>query len=225
MKGIFITGTDTNVGKTWVGAHLISALRDKNTNLVLRKPIESGWDENNVESTDAWLLAKAANQVESLNDICPNRFSRPVSPVRAAALEGKKLSIDTVKTQCLKGMEAGSFLYVEGAGGFYSPLCADGLNADLVKALDLPVLLVAENRLGCINQVLLNVGAIKQQGLKLKAVVLNDISGDNESHDMSNAEDLAELLDCPIMTTEFNQAPTGAFEQLASLISELPTRV
>lgn len=219
MKGIFITGTDTNVGKTWVGAHLISALCDKKVNLVLRKPIESGWDENRVENTDAWLLANAANQLDELSDICPNRFSRPISPVRAAALEGKKLFIEAVKNQCVTGVEADSFLYVEGAGGFYSPLCADGLNADLANALGLSVLLVVENRLGCINQVLLNVEAIKYRGLELKAVVLNDISGDNKSHDMNNAEDLAELLDCPIITTQLNQIPADAFEQLALLIS------
>ena len=218
MKGIFITGTDTNVGKTWVGAHLISALCDKKINILLRKPIESGWDENNVENTDAWLLANAANQVDCLNDICPNRFSRPISPVRAAAHEGQKLSIEAVKNQCKNGVGADSFLYVEGAGGFYSPLCADGLNADLAKALGLPILVVAENRLGCINQVLLTVEAIKQRGLKLKAVVLNDISGDNESHDMNNAEDLAGMLDCPIITTHFNQTSTDAFEKLALLI-------
>ncbi len=219
MNGIFITGTDTNVGKTWVGAHLILALCDKKINLVLRKPVESGWDENNVENTDAWHLANAANQLNKLNDICPNRFSRPISPVRAAALEGKKLSIEAVKNQCVTGVGADNFLYVEGAGGFYSPLCADGLNADLANALYLPLLLVAENRLGCINQVLLNVEAIKHQGLELKAVVLNDTSGDNKPHDMNNAEDLTKLLDCPIITTEFNQAPTNAFEKLALLIS------
>lgn len=149
----------------------------------------------------------------------PNRFSRPISPVRAAALEDKKLSIEAVTNQCLTGVGADSFLYVEGAGGFYSPLCADGLNADLANALDLPILLVAENRLGCINQVLLNIEAVKQRGLKLKAVVLNDISGNNKSYDMNNAEDLAELLDCPIITTWHNQTPTDAFEKLALLIS------
>lgn len=219
MNGIFITGTDTNVGKTWVGAHLISALSDKKTNLVLRKPIESGWDENNVENTDAYILAKVANQLDKLNNICPNRFSRPISPVRAAALEGKKLSIEEVRNQCVTEVEADSFLYVEGAGGFYSPLCADGLNADLANALGLPLLLVAENRLGCINQVLLNVEAIKHRGLELKAVVLNNISGDNASNEMNNAEELADMLDCPIFTTEFNQTPTNVFEKLASLIN------
>jgi len=219
MNGIFITGTDTNVGKTWVGAHLISALCDRKINLVLRKPVESGWDDNNVENTDAYILAKAANQLDKLNDICPNRFSRPISPVRAAALEGKKLSIEAVKSQCVNGVEADQFIYVEGAGGFYSPLCADGLNADLASALNLPLLLVAENRLGCINQVLLNVEAIKHRGLELKAVVLNNISGDNKSHDMNNAEDLAGLLDCPIITTQHNQTSTDAFEKLVLLAS------
>ena len=219
MNGIFVTGTDTNVGKTWVGAHLISALCDQGNNIALRKPIESGWDESSVEKTDAYILAKAASQLDDLNNICPNRFSRPISPVRAATLEGKTLSIETVKNQCIIGVEANDFLYVEGAGGFYSPLCVDGLNADLANALDLPILLVAENRLGCINQVLLNVEAIKQRGLKLKAVVLNDISGDDPSHEMNNAEDLSDMLDCPIFTTHLNQTSINDFVKLALLIS------
>lgn len=218
MNGIFITGTDTNVGKTWVGIHLISALLDRKIELVLRKPVESGCDETNIENTDTYLLAKAANQLKNLNNICPNHFIRPISPVRAAKLEGVELTIATLKEQCVVEVGPDNFLYIEGAGGFYSPLCSDGLNADLAEALALPIVLVAENRLGCINQVLLNVEAINKRGLELKAVVLNKLSDDKDCRDMDNEGDLVGLLDCPIITTPFNKT-TDAFNKLALLIS------
>jgi len=218
MNGIFITGTDTDVGKTWVGQHLISALGQNKMNVIPRKPVESGWDDDNIESTDAWKLAQAANQLAALDIICPNRFSHAISPARAAALEGKSLTIEMLKKQCLDGIKQDSFLYVEGAGGFYSPLCNNGLNADLATALALPVLLVAENRLGCINQVLLNVEAFKKSGIALKAIVLNDVSGDKLG-EMNNSNDLKDMLDYPIFTTQYKQASSDTFEKLAQLVS------
>ncbi len=219
MNGIFVTGTDTNIGKTWLGQHLILALRKNNVDVIPRKPIESGWDDENIESSDAWLLAQAADQIASLESICPNRFSRPLSPVRAAELEGKKLLISTVADQCLNNITEDDFLYVEGAGGFYSPLCADGLNADLASTLGLPILLVAENRLGCINQVLLNIDAIESKGLVLKAIVLNTLSADQSANEMDNLEDLKQLISYPIITTQYNQTTINSFEKIASLIS------
>jgi len=219
MNGIFITGTDTNVGKTWVGVHLISALVDQKLNIVLRKPVESGWDESNVENTDAYLLAKAAQQLDKLNTICPNHFKLPISPVRAAMHEGVQLTLTALKEQCVNGFRENDFVYVEGAGGFYSPLCSDGLNADLASFLDLPILLVVENRLGCINQTLLNVEAIEQRGLELKAIVLNNISVTDKSLEMDNAKDLARLLNYPIIEIPFNNKSTYTFKELALLIS------
>ncbi len=227
MKGIFVTGTDTNVGKTWVGQHLISALCKHGLDVIPRKPIESGWDKNNEENSDAWILANAANKLDSLDEICPNRFSQPISPVRAAMLEERTLSIATIKEQCTpphfymidSSNENNSFLYVEGAGGFYSPLCADGLNADLANALALPIILVAENRLGCINQVLLSVEAIKQRGLNLKAIVLNDVVKQNqENKDMDNQADLRGLLDYPIVSISHKQSNKSVFDDLAFLV-------
>jgi len=243
MKGLFVTGTDTNVGKTWVGQHLIPALCKKGIEVIPRKPIESGWDEDNEENSDAWKLANAANQLDQLDNVCPNRFSHPISPVRAAAIEGVTLSIAKIKDQCINNMieeysqntpphfymtasnnNKNTFLYVEGAGGFYSPLCADGLNADLACALELPVLLIAENRLGCINQVLLTVEAIKRRGLVLSAIVLNDTSNKRDSADfnseMNNHKDLLGMVSCPIVSIQHNQNKS-AFDNLALLILEL----
>lgn len=222
MNGLFVTGTDTNIGKTWIGSHLISALCRKGIDVIPRKPVESGWTED-ITLTDAWLLASSAKKLNCLDDICPNRFSHPLSPVRAATIEGIKLSINTLKEQCLNQANRESFLFVEGAGGFYSPLCFDGLNADLASVLKLPILLIAENRLGCINQVLLNVEAIKNRGLLLKAIVINSLPVDkrainNRPENMNNMEDLLDLVDCPVISIMDNEESHEPFNKLASLI-------
>jgi dethiobiotin synthetase len=199
LKGIFITGTDTGVGKTWFGERLIQYLKQHRISVTPRKPVESGWLHDDVENTDAGRLAIAANQLEQLDLICPNHFKAAISPVRAAQLEGQALTIEQIKQQCLN-INNTDFLHVEGAGGFYSPLASDGLNADLAQALGLPVILVAEDRLGCINQILLSLEAIKYRQLKVLCVFLNQINT-NEDGAMNNQEDLAQLSDIPVYTS------------------------
>lgn len=199
MKGIFITGTDTDVGKTWFGERLIQYLRQNNISVTPRKPIESGWLHNEINKTDAGRLAIAANQLEQLDQICPNRFKAAISPVRAAQLEGQSLTIEQLKQQCLN-INNNDFLHIEGAGGFYSPLASDGLNADLAQALNLPIILVAEDRLGCINQVLLTLEAIKHRQLDVLCVFLNQKITNQEAA-MNNQEDLAVLSDVPVYTS------------------------
>ena len=195
-KGIFITGTDTDVGKTWFGCQLINYLQQQGIDIAPRKPVESGWPDNihHIKQTDAWKLATAANKQHQLDLICPNRFKAPVSPTRAARLELHKLSLMQLKQQCLAKLQAEQLLYIEGAGGFYSPLCEDGLNADLCTALQLGVILVAEDKLGCISQVLLTVEAIKRRRLQLIAVVLNQRSINQLETQQNNLEDLKEYL-------------------------------
>ena len=99
-----------------------------------------------------------------------------MSPEKAAALVGQSLTLDNVVTVCRQGVSDNDFLLVEGAGGFYSPLASGVLNADLAVALSLPVLLIVPDRLGAINQALLAVEAIKNRGLTLAAVILNEVS-------------------------------------------------
>ena len=207
MKGIFVTGTDTDVGKTWVGCLLIKALLAKGINVHPRKPAESGWPEDaeKLIQTDAWQLANAANQTDQLSTICPNRFPAPLSPVRAARLVNRPLYLNTVKKQCTDKLQPNDFLYVEGAGGFYSPLVEDGLNADLASQLQLPIILVANNRLGCINHVLMSHEVIKQRNLNLLAVVLNQVEEIDHNTAMNNQEDLQEYLTQPVFSLSHKQ--------------------
>jgi dethiobiotin synthetase len=203
MQGVFITGTGTEVGKTFVATDIASQLNQRNITVIPKKPIESGCIRQGDEliPQDALALKKAANYQGPLSDVCPYRFEPPISPVRAAHLANKILTTEQLFNICLQGSEEG-FLLVEGAGGFYSPLAENGLNADLAVALQLPVLLVADDKLGVLSQVLLNAEAIQMRGLHLAGVVLNN--PDNNSNEyMDNTADLRERLGSPVFTSPF----------------------
>ena len=203
MQGVFITGTSTEVGKTHTGVLLCKELVKHGITVIPRKPIESGCTRAGDElvPNDATALKQAASYAGSVNEVCPFRFEPAISPVRAALLAHCELNIEQLVSSCLEAGEKG-FLVVEGAGGFYSPLTENGLNADLASALQLPVLLVAEDKLGVINQVLLSAEAIKLRGLNLIGVVLNETDKDKPAH-MDNAADLRELLDYPVFSQSY----------------------
>ncbi len=224
MQGVFITGTSTEVGKTFIGVAIATALTQRNIKVIPRKPIESGCTRNDDEliPQDAAALKEAANYQGPLSEVCPYRFEPPVSPVRAAHLADKVLTTEQLVNICLEGSEQG-FLLVEGAGGFYSPLAENGLNADLAVALQLPVLLVADDRLGVLSQVLLNVEAIKMRGLPLAGVVLNQLNGDLNDH-MDNSADLRERLDCPLFTMPYSKEPVCREADALIDALELPSK-
>ncbi|BBP42678.1 dethiobiotin synthase [Thiosulfativibrio zosterae] len=190
--GFFITGTDTDSGKTYVTCQIAEFLRQNCPGLVIfgRKPIASGailLADGTLRSEDAFLIQQACGAHESLEMVCPYVFEPPISPARAIAQSEQNILLPDL----LKACEADGFRLVEGAGGFYSPLTPDGLNADLAKALGLPLILVVGNRLGCINQALLSITAIENSGLQIAAVLVNQITPDA---DTDNYQDLQALL-------------------------------
>ncbi len=206
-KGLFITGTDTDVGKTYIGAQIVAQLYKRGVDVVPRKPIESGCEliDGILHPSDATQYYEAIKNKHPLSEICPYRFEPPISPQRAARLVNQPISVQQTKQACLNKINENNFLIAEGAGGFYSPLCEGGLNADLAESLELPVLLVANDQLGCINHILLTVEAIQNRKLKLTAIVLN---GKNLSHDeaMNNKEDLESLVNEPIFIASKDEA-------------------
>lgn len=222
-----MTGTDTNVGKTWVGSKLVAELQRLNVNIQARKPVESGWPTStDLSETDAWKLANATGKQDSIGTVCPNRFTAAISPDRAAMLEGQSITLQQLERDCLKEINELDFLYVEGAGGFYSPICSDGLNADLAVILGLPVLLVVESRLGCINQTLLNVEAIAKKGLNLRAIVLNEPKENSIKKQlekkveeaMDNFSDIQKRVDCEVIVFKYDQSNSDSIKRLAQLV-------
>ena len=179
LRGLFITGTDTEVGKTQIGAALAAVLsRELATcgrTLRVRKPVESAATRTSdgLLAADANTLKLAAGSTEPLASICRYPLAAVASPQRAAALEGKSYRLEQLHHACTASVASDDFLLVEGAGGLLSPLCEDGLNADLAQRLALPVLLVVADRLGCINHTLLTLEALAARQLAVQAVVLN----------------------------------------------------
>ncbi len=209
-QGLFITGTDTDVGKTYIGAQIAAALHQLSIKVQPRKPIESGCQliDETFHPDDASRYFQAVNESISLDDICPYRFEPPISPQRAAKLVNQPISVEQVHQACMHNVGDDDFLLVEGAGGFYSPLCEDGLNADIAEALQLPVLLVANDQLGCINHILLTKEAIEKRELQVSAIVLN---AKNQTHDaaMNNAEDLKTLVEVQVFRVGKDEKLSG----------------
>lgn len=236
-RGLFVTGTGTGVGKTQIAAALAQLLAERGLTVRPRKPVESGCrpEGGRLMPGDARTLQAASRTDEALERICPYPLEPPLSPERAASLAGLRVGLDDLKTACLNGVAETDFLLVEGAGGFYSPLAPGALNADLAAALPLPVLLVADDRLGAINHALLTVEAIKRRGLALVGVVLNQVDPAGDPR-MDNPSDLSRWLGRPVIVTgrfEAGDANSGwmmlrpALAPLADLLAKgfRPARV
>ncbi len=198
QRGLFITGTDTGVGKTFIAVRLLYFFTRKGIQIVPRKPVESGCAPMGDQqiAQDALAMQEAIGPGCDLDQICPYPLERPLSPERAAALEGRDLDLQKLYDACQ--IPPGRIALIEGAGGFYSPLTADGLNADLAQRLELPVLLVTADRLGCINHVLLTVEAIASRGLRLAAIALNRLTPGHQPG-MDNLGDLRKRVDCTVV--------------------------
>jgi len=206
-RGLFVTGTDTGVGKTRISANIALHLNQRGLVVRPRKPVESGClrGETDLIPSDAATLQVAAGSDELLAHICPYRFESALSPERAATLAGQSLTLGDITAVCRQGVADSDFLLVEGAGGFYSPLASGVLNADLAVALSLPVLLIAPDRLGVISQTLLAVEAIKRRGLTLAAVILNKVTADIDPQ-MNNATELSRWLGELVLATGYCKA-------------------
>jgi dethiobiotin synthetase len=227
MKTLFISGNDTDVGKTHVGVSLVTALVQRGYQCVPRKPIESGCKETTegLHPADASAYFEACQKTTPLSEICPLRYVPAISPERAIRLAKQSISVQQLVELCRpNNTEAFDYLIVEGAGGLYSPLCTDGLNADLAQALEAAVILVINDRLGCINQTLLCLEALKARNLTPVAIVLNQCQA-SADRDMDNFEDLKLILSLPLIAFPHADVhpdeKNHAIDQLVNLIEKL----
>ena len=181
-KGFFVTGTDTEVGKTHVSCLLLKQYAAQGLKVIGMKPIAAGCELVNGEwgNEDVQKLIAASNVTAPLDLINPYRFKEPIAPHLAAEKVGVTIEIETIVSAFKQLQTMADVVIVEGAGGFLVPLNTKANMADLAIALGLPTILVVGLRLGCINHSLLTVEAIKARGLALHGWVANHIDVEME---------------------------------------------
>ncbi|MED1784333.1 dethiobiotin synthase [Brevibacillus fortis] len=170
--GLFVTGTDTGVGKTVVTAGIASVLRETGVNIGVWKPVQSGARAHD-ENSDARHLRSWSGVPDSCEEIAPLCFEAPLTPLLAAEAEGKSLTVEEVIAAGRPLMERYPALLVEGAGGLIVPLTRTETMADLAVRLNLPMLIVARAGLGTINHTLLSVWYARELGIEVVGVILN----------------------------------------------------
>ncbi len=213
VSGYFITGSDTDVGNTYIACQIVGQLRTAGFTLETRKPAESGCEPapgGGLLTHDAAALQRANANRESIERIAPYRFRAALAPQRAARLEGRSVQMRDLIDACARD-DAGHCLIVEGAGGFYSPLAQDGLNADLAEALQLAVIIVVNDRIGAVNQTLMTQQAVTSRHLRVAAIIFNQVSPMTDN-DMDNAADLQAWCDLPVFRCEHGQHLPLLFE-------------
>ncbi|MBL4762282.1 MAG: dethiobiotin synthase, partial [Gammaproteobacteria bacterium] len=205
--------------KTYVTSLLIAALTAQGQRVAARKPVESGCEniKGELSPADASKLSNAAGDWEPLADICSYRFAANLAPDQAARLAGQSLTQEQIISACTN-THGSDFICIEGAGGFYSPIAENTLNADLATALKHPIVLVAEDRLGTINQVLLSTEAIAKKGLALSAIFLNQ-QQENADIPINNASVIRQYLDTPIYIIKHAATELNAHPYIETLIN------
>lgn len=210
MKKLLITGTDTNVGKTWITCLLLRQLRSRGIRTGAYKPVCSGAEQQR-DGSCSWVdvdrLVEALGVTTEHDRVCPQRFQAAVAPNVAARKEHRVVDDDRLRSGVAAWQERCDYLVIEGAGGLMCPLSDKSTVLDFAEALSVPILIVAANRLGVINHTLLTVAAAQNRDLVIAGIVLNDSDGQTVSDDPSadsNAAQLSQWLpDVPLFRCGF----------------------
>lgn len=171
--GLFVTGTDTDVGKTAVAVAIVRSLVAGGLRVGVYKPVASGVDAARPEASDPWRLWEAAGRPRSVTDVCPQVFAAALSPPRAAAVAGRHVDEALLRAGYDSWRAASDLVVVEGAGSLFSPIGPRSLNLDLARDLALPLVLVDAARLGAIGRSLMAARAATAEGLRIAAVILS----------------------------------------------------
>ncbi len=198
--GLFITGTDTDVGKTTVALGLIAALREKGLRVGVMKPVSAGCEQTSdgLRNEDAVLLMQQASVDLPYEIVNPYAFEPAVAPHIAAAEAGITIDIELIRECYLKIAEEVEVVIVEGAGGWLVPINENETMADVVKNLSLDVITVVGIRLGCLNHALLTSQSIASSGLNHRGWIANHLSASTESA-AENINTLRARIQAPLL--------------------------
>ena len=212
-KYLFLTGTNTDVGKTFIGTKLIKYL-NKKYNYLAFKPIETGCRKKGSKliPADSSKYHSILSKVMTLDALNPFRFVPPVSPFLAIQRARKKVFIKDYFEK-LKMISKDAPVLLEGAGGAFSPLALDGLNIDLMKMIKSINILIIKDELGCISSAISNVLAFEKYKVRLDLLVLNT----QKKNDMDNLKEIKKYTDIPIV----NYAMPSDIKTIQNKISKI----
>ncbi len=188
-KGLFITGTGTDLGKTYIAGLIVKKLADAKQSAAYYKAAMSGNDrraDGSLIPGDALFVQKTAGISQPLEEMCPYVYEHAYSPHLASRIEGHPVQMDVVKAGYYKACSAYDFVTMEGSGGILCPICFDEAKIqleDVIKELHLPSILIADAGLGTINSVVLTVEYMKAKNLPVKGIIYNHYHGNDVMED------------------------------------------
>ncbi|NOY65153.1 MAG: dethiobiotin synthase [Nitrospirae bacterium] len=200
-RGIFITGTDTGVGKTVIAGALVRVLKRKGLKVGVMKPVETGCAREGdvLIPSDGEFLKYMADLDISINEITPYRFETPVAPLVASEIEGVYISPEKILEVYKSLTRKFDFVVVEGVGGLMVPIRDDLFVVDLVSYMGIPLIIVSVNKLGTINHTFLTVDAARSKGVDIKGLIVNEIRQSNDVSVDSNISVIKRLIDVPVV--------------------------
>lgn len=198
--GVFVTGTDTGVGKTAVAAGLLEVLTERGVDARALKPVETGWPPEADWPRDAACLAHAAAREDiDREDVCPIAYEEPLAPSVAARRAGETIDLARLDEAVDQARAESELVLIEGAGGLLVPVTEQATMADLAARWQLPVLIVARSGLGTLNHTALTVHAARAHGLDVLGLVLNRWPEDPDTATRTNPAELERLTEVPVL--------------------------
>ncbi|MGQ0792825.1 MAG: dethiobiotin synthase [Deltaproteobacteria bacterium] len=197
MKGIFVTGTDTGVGKTVASAALAWTLKCAGRRVAPMKPAQTGIASG--DALDIEFIQRVLGADYPLNLVCPYRFAHPLAPSVAAALEGAQIDLEIIKSAYHSLASAYDTVVVEGAGGLLAPLWGDYLMADLASDLNLPLVIVSRPGLGALNHLKLTVESAEARGIAVLGTIINRFPAAPSCAEITNPRLMQRMTGRPIL--------------------------
>lgn len=221
---IFVTGTDTGIGKTLVAAALAHHFTARGLRVGVMKPVETGVEDTGALGPDAALLQWAAESADAPQSISPYRFRQPLSPHQAASLDGGRISIEEIERAYQDVCKDKELVLVEGAGGLMVPLNGGYLMADLALQLKLSTLVVTHPRLGTINHTLLTTFAARAMELPLSGFIINRMPASPNLAEEQAAHNLSAMASADLLGVlpEVTGDEREMVVRLSEAIGELP---